>query len=146
MAYATNAGVLDVSKKIQKAIDDDATVVADTSGLFADPIIDARLAGRGAPFTTAPSVVVAIACYITASVIWQNRLSQDNDESGLAKTWYERGMDLLEKVATGEMPLDGVTNNDSIQFGDINPTQPYDAMFVGDELDYQERDETRATS
>ena len=143
MAYATDAVVLDISSKFQALITADSAIVARVSASHADPVVNAKLHGRGAPFTTAPALIVLIASMLTAHWMWANKLSQSDDMSKLAAEWKKYALQMLDDIAMGVLGLDDVSNVDSTVFGELNPEWQEDAIFVGDELDWLARVETR---
>lgn len=144
MAYATDPVVLDLSSKFQALITADAQLVARVSASHADPVIDAKLYEHGAPFTgTTPPLIVLIASLMTASWIWNNKLSQADKRSPFAEWLWSEAMRMLDAILDGSMQIAEVSVPDALTFGDLNPVWQEDAIVVGDDLDWMPRVETR---
>lgn len=146
MSYGTSANVQAVSYLITNAVNDlliTETNITDAGDLFAQPVIDASLYGRGAPFTTAPSIITMIWSLLTAAHIFRDRLSHNDDAEGLAGGLEKKAMDLLKDIQEGTLQASGVTALDLMTISDPTDDRPATEVFTGTALDWQDRTETR---
>lgn len=109
MAYATAPKVRQRLQALPAA-DSDATVDATIAGALedADGLVDAYLSTRyPVPITTPPAMLVSIASDIAAAYVVRDSFSGggETESPGLYKTLYEPALELLEKLANGDIGL-----------------------------------------
>jgi len=148
MAYTTAAKVKQLSYLITDLVTNAKLTdqqILDISTAFSVPEIDAALYGYGAPFTTAPAVVVAVDSLLTAAYIFEDRLSHRDEASGWAKAKRDKAAELLEAIRSGDLSAAGITAQSFIVMSDPEADRPKTEYFTGDDTDWGRDAETRET-
>ena len=146
MSYTTAAKVKQLSYLITDLVTGTIMTnqqIEDVSTAMSVPEIDAALYGYGAPFTSAPAVVVAIDSLLTAAYIFEDRLSHRDDANGWAKAKREIAADLIERIRSGELAASGITAQSFVVMSDPEADRPKTEYFSGDDTDWGRDAETR---
>lgn len=140
----------DVVRQFARAITSDViddTAINLVSTNIVNPVIDAELAGLGAPWTDPiPAYIQAAASLMAVGVIFDDVYYQTGQESDWGKRKWDRGMAMLQRVKSGEASVEGVSSPSIVSVSDPAANKAATAVFGGDETDWTARTETKASS
>jgi hypothetical protein len=146
MAYTTAAKVKQLSYLIADLVTNAKLTdqqILDISTALSVPEIDAALYGYGAPFSSAPTVVVLVDTLLTGAYIFEDRLSHRDEASGWAKAKRDIAADLLERIRSGELAGSGITTQVFVVLSDPEVERPKTEYFTGDDTEWGRDAETR---
>ena len=147
MAYCTAAQVKSLSYAIKAEVTRGTIVDADITALaalVADPVIDAALFGRVAPFTTVPTIVQMISALLTVAELYNNYFSHRDDwDSSWAGARKKLAMERLEDLQSGKLQADEITAPAMVAISDPTLDRPETETFTGDETTWEMQSEER---
>ena len=126
--------------------DDDVNLVSST---IVDPVVNAELYGLGGPWTDSggiPDLIVVAASMMAVGIIFDDVSYQTAAESDWGKKKWDRGLELLAKIKSGQTQVSGVTRPSSLIVSDPTDDKAATAIFTGDPTTWEGRTETKATS